>query len=427
MNPLKAIKERPSEKPAASVFYIILLSLAVLQLAGCAGPTREAARLRIAALSGEPRLLYKVDKGEFPGTSVEEIGGAEVWTEGARILRDKTLIDRNVAAFVEDKGLPDSLEMWFTHEGLTNFLALYYRKPPGAYVFKRTMSDIDWFSITELEESVLIEGPDNVPRSVERISFGSPAMPPPWPVTLPVGDFIEIVALPTPNEPPKRLEEVNPTPSYDVLEALKGLPEPSTEARERAHWALRSLSEAASSTAIAWHIVVFTSTGLTAFSTPDGTLFLSDSLVETLDYRELASVVAHLMAHEWYQHGHKLMKRADTFGFIFLLNTAVSLKVSGHPGTTAVPAITLLTGGYTELLSNPSIGYLKEEEIEANYKAAWMLKTIGIPPDTLFDTLLKLKEKSPPPQPGTSGFSNVHRLDSSTRDLGLLLDSGLVR
>lgn len=409
-------------------FYIqVILTFILLLAAGCAGPTKEAARFRIAALASEPRIPHRVDKGEFRGKSLKDIEGSAVTSKGGQILRDKALIDVNIAAFLKEKGIPDAVEIWFTTAGLTNYLTIYYKDPPKSYFFKRTMEDIEWFSVRELEKSALIEELNAVPRSVERISFGSPALPPPWPVTIPVGEFIEIVALPMPNEPPNRLEEVNPTPSYDVLEALKGLPEPSTEARDRAELALRSLSEAASSTAIAWHLVVFTSTGLTAFSTPDGTLFLSDSLVETLDDRELASVVAHLMAHEWYQHGHKLMKRADTFGFIFLLNTAVSLKVSGHPGTTAVPAITLLTGGYTELLSNPSLGYLKEEEIEANYKAARMLKTIGIPPDTLFDALLKLKEKSPPPQGGTSGFSNVHRLDSSTRDLGILLDSGIVR
>lgn len=409
-------------------FYIPLILVFVLSLAaGCAGPTKEAARLRISTLAAEPRVPHRVDKGEFKGKTLDDIEDSNVTSKGGQIIRDKALIDVNIAALLEEKGIPDAVEIWFAAAGLTNYLAVYYKDPPKSYFFKRTMEDIEWFSIRELEKSVLVEELNGVPRSVERISFGAPALPPPWPGSLPYIDFIELIAINKPNEPPARLEEVDPRPTYELLEAIKKLPEPPEETQERAEKILRSLSDAASPTGISWHINVFSETGLTAFSTPDGTLFLSDSLVNMLNDNELASIVAHLMAHEWYQHGHKVMKRADGIGLIYLINSAVSLSKFGHPGTTLVPGITLLTGGYIELLSNPSLGYLREEEDEANYKASSMLKTVNIPPDTLFDTLLKIKEASPPPSPGHPGASNIHRLDSSTRNLGLLLDSGLVR
>ena len=59
-----------------------------------------------------------------------------------------------------------------------------------------------------------------------------------------------------------------------------------------------------------WSVLVFKSNESAAFAVPDGSLFVSDSLVRQTNDAELTALVAHLMGHVRYAH-YQLDMAAD--------------------------------------------------------------------------------------------------------------------
>jgi len=76
-------------------------------------------------------------------------------------------------------------------------------------------------------------------------------------------------------------------------------------------------------------------------------------------------------------------------------------------------------------LTNPNLGYTRKHEVEANCTAVEILRRLDIPPDKLFDALVKFVTPSTkPPKSGSLAIGDVHRLGRTTNDLGILLDGG---
>ena len=77
--------------------------------------------------------------------------------------------------------------------------------------------------------------------------------------------------------------------------------------------------------------------------------------------------------------------------------------------------------------------YTRDQEVQADYIAASYLAGAGIPPDTLFDTLLKLSRIEVTADSikhyrveQNADFATMHTADRSAADLGKLLDAGMI-
>jgi hypothetical protein len=95
--------------------------------------------------------------------------------------------------------------------------------------------------------------------------------------------------------------------------------------------------------------------GPMGFGVPDGTLFVSDALVEELEDTELAAVIAHLMSHEWYQHGRRAARWRNildvSLGLLVVAGGA--LQIARGYQTVPIPK----TEGYLRVIADPLFGY----------------------------------------------------------------------
>ena len=177
----------------------------------------------------------------------------------------------------------------------------------------------------------------------------------------------------------------------------------------RAYKALSRLKLANPVVGLEWKAVIFDSSVASGFGVPDGTLFISTSLVEKLNDDQLAAAMAHLMGHERYQH------------YPHNLRFGEQVRLAGSPGLfKEVPK-------YPDVLTTREYGFTRWEEVDANRVAVEYLARIDIPPDTLFDALHKLS-----PESGEAGagewpsFAQIHHLPETTADLGRMLDAGIL-
>lgn len=413
-------------KKKKSVLKFTTLGTLVLLVTGCAGLRVEKARFRIASLAGKPLVPMKIDRAEFSGPKDSKgVQESKVTNEGNRILRDKVLVDVGIAKAVDQYGVPDAIELRFTHAGQVQWFTLFYKDPPHTLVFRRSLADIQWLSIRELEESRLIAELDTVPRSVRRLAFGEGPLPPPWPITISAEQF-EAFDVPVPVSPPTAVDAKDYMEVANTLqERLSQLPPPNAELCSLAEKAFTNLRNVTLVPGIFWRLVVFSAEQPIAFGVPEGTVFVSDSLVGRLSEVELTAVLAHVMAHQWHQHGRKLTTKAGIIGALLLASSVAQVSSVGHPGATGGPAVSLLLSGYTDVLTNPNLGYSRKHEVEANCTAVEILRRLDIPPDKLFDALMKFVTPSPKtPKSGSLNIADVHRLGRTTHDLGILLDGG---
>ena len=176
--------------------------------------------------------------------------------------------------------------------------------------------------------------------------------------------------------------------------------------------------------------MLFHSTDDVAFGVPDGTVFLSDGLESKLNNDELVAVLAHLLGHEAYGHDRAfwteaglIEKSAAVVGeTILIVGAALVLSASPNsmPGNLLLPQPVPSTAS-----SHPNnyavavhTDYSRKQEIEANLMAVQYLHDIGMPPDTLFDSLIKIR-----PLP----LGSVHHAGVGAADLGKMLDTGMIQ
>ncbi len=200
------------------------------------------------------------------------------------------------------------------------------------------------------------------------------------------------------------------------------MPSMNVQNRQRAEAALGKLEPAARVEGLHWRVVVVNMTGSIGFGVPDGTLFVSDALVEELEDTELAAVIAHLMGHEWYQHGRCAVRSRNilnaSVGLLIVVGGALQVS-RGGVGFFPIPP----TGGYLEVIADPLFGYTQADEVEANAAAARILDAANLGPEALFDAMVKLSGRG---QPGTPAFDVLHHLSAAAIfKYGLMLDAGL--
>ena len=406
----------------------ILVLVLALPLGGCAafsagGMATEGARLRHAvrqgSQSGKGMMIHTIHPEEFPhGSSFAAIRDANPSSEGAQLLRDQVLTDVTIAKTVNELGLPAAIGFASSAAGQVQHFAMFYKAPPRSLVLQRSSMDVRWFSLSELYESRAAADLPTVPRSVQRLAFHAGPLPTPWPVTIPP-DYRGAFAVPSVPPPPP--VEVDGRDYGAVANDLAARLPRSVDVhnQQRAEAALARLEPVARVEGLKWRVVVVNATGPMGFGVPDGTLFVSDGLVQGLDDAELAGVVAHLMGHEQYQHARACAFRRNITVAALLVGGAFAIA-GGGMGTFLIP-----TGGYMALIADPKFGYTQKEEVEANYAGARILSDANLLPDSLFDALVKLSGKG---QPGTLAFDGLHHLSAGAIfQYGLMLDAGTPR
>jgi len=406
--------------------YWVFICL-VLALGGCAGFSEggmdaEAARfrhsIRQGKQSGKGIKFYEICPEEFPqGESFVAIRDAQPASEGAQLIRDQVLTDVTIAKKVKELGLPAAIGFESSKAGQLQHFAMFYKTPPHSLVLKRSSMSAQWLSLSQLYESKIVADLKAIPRSVQRLAFHEGVLPPPWPVIIPP-DLRDAFAIPSVPDPPS--SEVNGQ-DYIVVanDLMANLPiSTSVHNQQRVEAALDRLEPAAGVKGIYWRVVLLNAVKPIGFGVPDGSLFVSDGLVQKLNDAELTAVIAHLMGHECYQHARAAANRLNIISVVSLVGGAFSIA-GGGMGVFIIP-----TGSYLGLITNPEFGYTQTEEVEANVAAARMLKGANLPPDTLFDAMTKLLH---PDQEGLLSFDSMHHLSTGTIfQYGLMLDAGLI-
>jgi len=400
----------------------------VLLVGGCAafspgGMKAEGARFRQAALQGrqsdKSMMVYTINSQEFPqGDSFAAIRDTNPSSEGAKLLRDQVLIDVTIAKTVNQCGLPAAVGFASSSAGQVQHFSMFYKTPPRTLMFKRSSMDVQWLSLSQLYESYVVADLPTVPRSVQRLAFNEGPLAPPWPITIPQDLRDAFTVPPQPAAPPTKVDGHDYIAVADSLAAACLPHSANIQNWQRAEAALFRLEPFARIEGLSWRVEVINAKGPMGFGVPDGTLFVSDGLVQELNDVELAAVIAHLMGHEQYQHARSCARRHNIMVAASFVGAAFQFAAGGV-GFFLIP-----TGSYPALISDPQVGYTEEYEVEANYAAARLLCDANLPPDSLFDAMVKLSGKV---QPGTLAFASLHHLSSAMllQNYGLMLDAGI--
>lgn len=418
------------QRKSVELGHAIILVFA-LAFGGCAafsqgGMSAEGSRFRHALRqgrqSGKGMTIYAICPEEFPqGGRFAAIRDSRPSSEGAQLLRDQVLTDIMIAKAVNDLGLPTAVGFTSSAAGQVQHFAMFYRTPPRSLVLKRSSMSVKWLSLSQLYKSRVIADIPAVPRSVRYLAFHERSFAPPWPVTIPP-DLHEAFAVPP--QPAAPSTEVDGHDYVVVANDLAGLLllSVNVQNRRRAEAALAKLEPAARVEGLHWRVVVVNMAGPMGFGVPDGTLFVSDRLVEGLEDAELAAVIAHLMGHEWYQHGRRAARSRNILDASVRLFVVVggALQIA-RGGVGFFPE--LRTGGYLEVIADPLFGYTQADEVEANAAASRILDGANLGPEALFDAMVKLSGSG---QPGTLAFDVLHHLSAAAIfKYGLMLDAGL--
>lgn len=335
-----------------------------------------------------------------------------------------------IAEEIRKNGLPDAAE---THpSGTVQYTTLYYRSPPRTLVYRVGAVLL----VNSFEQVADIPA---VPRTARRLGFLEGPMPPPWPVTVPRDkcgyfDTLESPSLPPSIDPAEFAASYVPISSQiraGIIEIHQGI------AFERASRQLARLNAVAKAPAFNWTLVIFRSQANFAFTVPDGSLFVSDGLVERLSDDELVAILAHVVAHQIYGHDRSFWTEVHGAKKAAAIAGLAVLVLALETGAAAVNAPSPIV---TSMLEKPPppprhfAVYVRGEEAQANYAAVAYLASAGIPPDTLFDAMVKLSS-GPVSETGlthfrsaeqSAEFQNVHEADRSAADLGKMLDAGII-
>jgi len=364
---------------------------------------------RLRTLYETHELPRAVIRAEFPQVpTLEAIEQTTPTTRGGQLLRDETIVDSTVEAALQTDGLPDAVEINRSFAPVERrWFAMYYANPPLTLVYETWLQAFDVSAIRYHSGKVF--GMSAVPRSVYRLALGAGPMAPPWPVTIPPSAYaaLGVPALGPP--PPLQVD------GQDWAQLAKSLAAEMREGRAdyaiRVYKALSRLKLANPVAGLEWTAVLFDSSVVSGFGVPDGTLFISTSLVEKLNDEQLAAAMAHLMGHERYQHYPHNLKFGE------------QVRLAGP--TRIFPEV---VPKYPDVLTTPEYGFSRWEEVDANRIAVEYLARIDIPPDTLFDALHKLSLESREVSAGEwPSFDQIHHLPETAADLGRMLDAGILR
>ncbi len=388
---------------------------------------KEAICYEALSRYAKPPSADLLDKTLLP-TDPKAIKGASVGGGAPWLLKNEVILDANVAQTVGEHGLPDAVQL-----NDNRAFVMYYRKPSGTFIF---------------HNGQMLSFPE-VPRSVRVLTFKEQPSATPWPVTLNAqGRALLEVPQPTPSPSEKIERDKFPSDSEYIRKQL--VPSNDTTAQNRTVSALARLAPGAPVEGVQWQVVVFKSPQ-NAFAVPDGTLFVSDGLVNSVDDQQLIAVIAHLMGHVGYGHyrGEHQVKYKEggelsagdiaaiplvtplapvAFLTGVLLAAASSASGQGEAGVGVVVPHWPGTGGPKAVM----VVDKRSEEVEANNAATQYLARCGIPAAVLFNTMAELRFASssngitPRDDSWLDYASMQDHADNGAADLGRMLDAGLI-
>jgi Peptidase family M48 len=410
-----------------------------------------------------PEILA-VPPGDVAGSNAATISQSRQSWKARRILRAEITVDKTVAATAARAGVPAAMEL----DGQSYF-ALYYLTPPRSYFFPGG-------SVVELKD---------IPTSIRSIALNQQPRGS-WPVTFGAEQSGSFAVPQTPDAPPATLNRR--AFAADAASVQSQLTEASdAESIARAQRALRQLAPSAAIPGVQWQMVVFRGEAAAAFAVPNGTLFVSEDLVRDSSDIELAAVTAHLMGHVRYGHYRVeppavsadslpvpsakdcAIKMAEfeavetlKIGLAGLAATPEAIVAMGVFGLGAAPGLAMSTafvfapvamiahsqdicrGDFNaamektlkpgEGLSDPAPPVkpfvdVRANEREANYAAARYLRWAGIPPESLFYAMRRVKmsgsQSLAAPKDSRTDFEAMQNHgDNGAIDLGRMLDAG---
>ena len=423
--------------PRANEFSLLVLLGLAAALAGCVTEAEKAEQqMMMQQEIGCGSRPYPVSQATplAPGVPTPA-GAAQASAEGYTILQNVEVAHPKIAVVVAKQGPPDAIEAHSATgvSGLDRYIAFLYREPPRTLLYD---GKLRLYRFGEFREVMEIK---QVPRSTRRQAFGEGPMPPPWPVTIPI-DELKAFGVPAAPSMPQPFDPTHLRASYrPISEQIQlGITAVAGEPFERASRAFARLKPNSILPGFNWRLIVFREDrnfvfGVpVAFSVPDGTIFVSDGLVDKLSDDELAAVFAHVLGHVAYGHDRWFWQEAN-----------LAEKTGAVVGTAVLAgAVIFFTGG--QILGHPPgpppspppehFGvYSRDQEVQANYIAVTYLASAGIPPDTLFDSLLKLSSIEAAADSlkhyrveRSADFATMHTADRSAADLGKLLDAGMI-
>jgi Zn-dependent protease with chaperone function len=413
------------------IALLMLLVPVAFETTGCSEAGR--AQEQLCRQVFREAATVAVDRNEFPAGAdiVASIREATPTGEGAQLLRANAVSDLSVADAVRQYGVPDAVEFRATTQkyepGVPTVKALwfgmFYKSPPRTLVFRRPFDPNPFCAPVHGE---LVLNLNQLPRTVGRLTFAEPPMAPPWPVTVSanLSDFYGTPAIPA--APPSIVDGKEYEPAADYLRAHVAEVRPGHPLK-RASDAFAKLNKVAETSGIEWKLIVLANPEPIGFGVPDGSLFVSDGLIASLSDPELAAVVAHVMAHERYQHARDVAstwassEAGTRTDWQAAASSALALigRVAPSGGNEAPPLGSLYLGRLA------MDGYSREQETEANFLAAKYLRQIGLPPDALFDAMASLSTKGGGNK--SMRFADLHRATQSAADFGKMLDAGLIK
>jgi predicted Zn-dependent protease len=147
-----------------------------------------------------------------------------------------------------------------------------------------------------------------------------------------------------------------------------------------------------------YHVAILDTSEINAFATPGGHIFITRGLIAcTSSEDELASVIAHEIAHIQLQHGLDGIKKSR------------KMAALGSIATAAASNRSQLVGAFTESVSESvtdlvNSGYSKSAEYDADATALSLLASAGYQPTAILGMLANLEKN----EKAGSGFGKTH-------------------
>jgi predicted Zn-dependent protease len=152
-----------------------------------------------------------------------------------------------------------------------------------------------------------------------------------------------------------------------------------------------------------YHVAILDTGEINAFATSGGHIFITRGLIAcTANEDELASVLAHEIAHIQLQHGLTAIRNAR---YLEAAKSGVLAGISAGAGSDIADLANVLNDSVGEIITTMvNNGYAKDQEFQADTTALSLLASAGYEPSSIVEMLHSLEKN----QKSGSGFGKTH-------------------
>ena len=155
----------------------------------------------------------------------------------------------------------------------------------------------------------------------------------------------------------------------------------------------RRLAQQVPDSPFPFHFYVADEPDLNAFALPGGWIFIFRGMMASMENEgELAGVMAHEMAHVYYRHLAKRMKRSAPVNVATLAGLLAGIilgSLAGSPQLGQAVAMGSLAGGMAKQLA-----FSREDEEQADYGAYKIITALKYPPEEMEQSFVRLEQQS---------------------------------